>query len=284
MTKLAVHLHLYYLKQLPLVLRYLCSLRNIDCDLFVTMVEKNPEVENRIKSIYPNAEIWQVQNRGYDIGPFIDFLHHVELDNYQYVLKVHTKGTKSKNYTSLEGRRFDNTLWGEILWNSLLQTPERLTENIQILDNNPQYGILGSKYCLTSSKKNYEKWLPQINNELESIGFNPVNELSFVAGSMFLARANCLKPLKYYKVEDFPLTDRNIKEGTLAHIIERMIGALVANQGYIIKTINDNMSKFQYIYFIYVTVKRFIFQSKVTNSGKKLIKICRIPVYQGLNK
>ena len=74
--KIAVHLHLYYFNQLPKVLSYLKSLEGIDYDLFVTMVQENKDVEQQLKTFNPNTNIFVVENRGYDIGPFIDFLHH----------------------------------------------------------------------------------------------------------------------------------------------------------------------------------------------------------------
>ena len=118
--KLAVHLHLYYLEQLPEILGYLNSLAEIDYDLFVTMVKSDKGVEEKILALHPQAKIMVVPNRGYDLGPFVEFLHKIDSDKYDLVLKVHTKGNVSKNYTWLNGRRLDNRLWGQILWDALL--------------------------------------------------------------------------------------------------------------------------------------------------------------------
>ena len=103
MKKLAVHLHLYYKEQLPKIVKYLKNLDGVDYDLFVTMVEDDEQVKLKILAEFPNSKIWVVENRGYDIGPFIEFLHRIDLKDYEYVLKVHTKGTKSNNYTHLNG-------------------------------------------------------------------------------------------------------------------------------------------------------------------------------------
>ena len=276
MKNLAVHLHLYYIKQLPEVLHYLANLSDVDYDLYVTVSSENEEIIHKIKTEYPRAKIWVVENRGYDVGPFIDFLNHVNLDDYKYILKLHTKGKSSKNYTWLNGNRFNNALWGKVLWDSMLADNKRLSENINILERNDKIGMVGSKYCFTNSKKDYANLLPQINTELKKLGQEPVEKISFIAGSMFLARADIFAPLKAYEITDFTLTDGNIKEGTLAHIVERLFGALVLGQGYEIKTIKHNGYG---IYFAYVALKRFLFQQKITNSGKKLIKICKLPVY-----
>jgi len=276
MKTLAVHLHIYYTKQLSEVMHYLANLGDTDYDLYVTLSAENQEVVDKIKAEYPKAKIWVVENRGYDIGPFIDFLNHINTDDYKYILKLHTKGKNSKNYTWLNGNRFNNALWGKVLWDSMLADNRRLSENINILERNDKIGMVGSRYCFTNSKKDYANLLPQINAELKKVGQEPVEKISFIAGSMFLVRAEILAPLKAYEITDFASTDGNVKEGTLAHIVERMFGALVLGQGYEIKAIKHNGYD---IYFAYVALKRFLFQQKITNSGKKLIKICKLPVY-----
>jgi len=275
MKKMAVHLHIHYVDQLPQILCYLKNLEDADYDLFVTTTAPTDSL-SAIKSAYPTAKIWNVPNLGYDIGPFIDFLHHINLDDYEYILKLHTKGKTSKNYTRLNGNRFDNALWGRVLWDSQLATKERLQTNLKILESNSTVGMVGSKYCITSASRDYNKLLPQINAELEKLNFSPVTKLSFVAGSMYLVRAKCLEPLLHYKINDFSTTDGNVKEGTLAHIIERIIGVLVEAQGYTIREIRHNGYGLR---FCLVVIKRFIFQKKLTGAGRKLIKICKIPVY-----
>lgn len=272
MAKIAVHLHLYYTEQLPLVLKYLCALKDSDYDLFITMVKDDENVQREIKSLFPDSLIWIVQNRGYDIGPFVDFLHKIDLNKYDYVLKLHTKGLKSPNYTLLNGRRFDNALWSKILWESMLATPMRLQKNLHILDNNPQYNMLGSNYCLTSSPKDYSGLLPQINTELRALRMEPKDKLSFVAGSMFLAKVSIFKPLLHYSLADFPYTDGKVKEGTLAHVIERIFGCL-AQKIYPLRHGNYTFG------FLRVMLKRFLYQQKQTKHGTRVIKICKIPVY-----
>lgn len=271
MKKMAVHLHIHYVDQLPKILCYLKSLEGKNYDLFVTTTAPVNALEE-LKSAYPAAQIWNVPNLGYDIGPFIDFLHHIDLKDYEYILKLHTKGKTSKNYTLLNGNRFNNALWGRVLWDSMLATPERLSENLEIMDKNPTVGLLGSKYCLTSAPRDYNKLLPQINVELEKLKLSPVDKLSFLAGSMYLIRAKCLEPLLHYQITDFVPTDCNVKEGTLAHVVERIIGVITSP----IKTISHQRYS---LYFTLVAIKRFLFQKKLTASGKKLIKVCKIPVY-----
>lgn len=273
--KLAVHLHLYYLEQLPEILKNLNSLDGQNYDLFVTMVEKNQEAEQAIKSFNPDAKIMIVPNLGYDVGPFIEFLHQINLDDYDYILKIHTKGNKSKNHTWLNGNRLDNQLWKQILYDALLKDKERVKHNLAILEENPDIGMLSSKYCITDEKRTYQKLLPQINESLQQCGFEKVERVRFVAGTMFYVRAKLLKPLLKYTIKDFTESDGNVKEGTFAHVVERLLGALVLAQGYTVHGIkHDNYTKG----FILASIKHFLYQKKQTKH-RQLIKIFKIPVY-----
>lgn len=276
MKKLLVHLHIYYIEQIPELLQYMQNLQHIEHDLYITTPHDTKDIENKIKPTLPHAIIKQVENRGYDIGPFIDTLNNINLDNYKYVLKLHTKGKTSNNYTWLNNKRLDNALWGKILWDSMLLTEQRIDDNLAILDNNPNIGMLGSSYCYTNNPKDYNHLLPQINNELTKAQLSAAEKLSFIAGSMFLAKAKLFKLLQTYNITDFAPTDGKIKEGTFAHVVERLFGALITIQNHTIHTSKHD----DYCYrFLCMAIKRFLFQKKITKSGKQIIKICKIPVY-----
>lgn len=276
MTKtLAVHLHLFYEKQLDEVLVKLANLREVDYDLFVTVTDENKDVSDKLKSFNPNVKIISVENRGYDVGPFIEFLHHIDLNDYKYVLKLHTKSKYSNNYTHLNNMRFDNALWGKVLWDALLASPKRVQKDIEKLKK-PRVGMLASKYCINKEERNYKKLLSQINQKLEDLELTQTNTPEFVAGSMFYARADLLKPLLKMQLSDFAPTDGRVKEGTLAHVVERVMGEVIKEQGYEIYGVTDWYPRF----LCWKTAfKRFLYQRKVTQSGKLLIKVLKLPIY-----
>lgn len=275
MKRLVVHLHLYYLGQLPEIMNYLSGLKGTDYDLFVTMVERSEKAISQIKAVCPDTHVIIVPNYGYDVGPFIEFLHRIDLNKYDYVLKIHTKGDVSKNHICLNGRRMDNKLWKKILFDALLKDKERVQNNLAVLEQNPKIGMLSSKYCITKKERTYKKLLPQINKALTDCGFEQVGQVQFVAGTMFYVRAKLLAPLLKYTIKDFSKTDGSVKEGTFAHVVERLLGALVQAQGYSIDGIQyDRYNK----EFIRAALKHFLFQKKQTQNHT-LIKICKIPIY-----
>lgn len=279
--RILVHLHLYYLNQLDEILSRLQHLHGLNFDLYVTMVTKSTAAEQKIKLFKPEAHIVQVENKGYDVGPFIEILHSLNLDNYDYVLKIHTKGTTAENYTRINGKRLNNKLWSRLLFEALLFSEEQVHNNLRQLAN-ADIGMLSSAYLITDDKKLYRQFLPQINKILQNAGLPKVDKFSFVAGTMFWAKANLLKPLQNYKLTDFTATDGKVKEGTLAHCFERLFGALAEVQGFKLYGIKSSKAD---LAFALNEFKRFLFYKKHTKSGKLLVKICKIPVWiQKLNK
>lgn len=284
MTKskhILVHLHLYYINQLDEILARLQNLQELNFDLYVTMIEKSPAAEQKIKQFKPDAHILQLENKGYDIGPFMEVLHSLNLDNYDYLLKIHTKGTAAENYTRINGKRLNNKLWNRLLFDALLFSEEQVHNNLRQLAN-ADIGMLSSAYLITDDKKLYEQFLPQINEILQAESLPQVDTFSFVAGTMFWAKASLFKPLQKYRLADFPVTDGKIKEGTLAHCFERLFGAVAQAQG--LKLYGVKSSKVGFT-FALNEFKRFLFYKKHTQSGKLLVKICKIPIWtQKINK
>ena len=277
--KMAVHLHLYYLNQLSKTLSYLKSLEGFDYDLFVTMVHENKDVEQQLKTFNPNARVFVVENKGYDIGPFIEVLHKIDLDKYDCVLKMHTKSdTKDNRAIALNNYCLSNTIWTSLLWDSLLGSKQQFKKALSVLQNE-KVGMVASSLCITKNKKNYDYLLPEINNELKKTGFEPMDKLSFVAGTMFLAKSNVLKPLLNYQLNDFEVTNGKIKDCTFAHVVERLISFFVLQQGFELKGVKSHNHFVIIIYILLRKFVRFMYQDKKTSSGKRIIKICKIPVF-----
>ncbi|MBQ2887223.1 MAG: hypothetical protein IJE43_26215 [Alphaproteobacteria bacterium] len=276
LKKIAVHLHIYYKEQISEILTYLKNLRNTDHDIFVTITKYDKKLMSQLYAFSPNIKVTMVENRGYDVGPFISFINSIDLNNYEYVLKVHTKNKNNQSYTTLNGNRLDNKLWCKILWDSMLKDKQRVADNLAIMDNNKNIGMLGSYYCYTDSPTDYKHLLKEINKELIKLKFLPLNKVPFIAGTMFLARANLLQPLKKYNINDFAITSSKVKDGTLAHVFERLFSAIIIQQGYRLYPLKHDIF---WLKLLTPTIKRFIYQKKITNSGKLIIKVCKIPVY-----
>ena len=71
MKPTAVHLHLHYTEQWPEIRQYLQHMGSHPYRLYVTLTQQNTWLEQEIKNFQPQSVVWQAENRGYDIGPFV---------------------------------------------------------------------------------------------------------------------------------------------------------------------------------------------------------------------
>lgn len=284
--KIAVHFHLYYQDQLPEMLKLLTNLNQpgINWDLYVTLpltdslTDAQAEViSNRILSVFPNAKITHPENRGYDVGAFIDFLHHINLDEYDYVLKLHTKRNKGNDYCSFNKKRFNAKTWCRMLKESLLCNRDTVQQNFSLLENNPDIGMIGSHFCLTGEAETYKMLETSIISEAQKLGVNSIVGIQFIAGTMFIVRAKLMAPFLRYNLNDFSPAEASVRDYTLAHVLERLFGVMVIKQGYRIYGVTYKKYRFERAM---TEIKRFLFQKKITKNGHEIFKICRIPVYR----
>ena len=187
MRKLLVHLHLYYTDQCDYFVEKLRNIAGCEWDLHVTMVKHEPATEKKITSEFPSATIYIVENRGYDIRPFIQTIKAVDLDKYDFILKLH-----SKNYNTskdkINGISYKGYALRDALVDSYLKSPSHFAKLLAYMESHTKAGMM----CNNAFYKNVSDGLPEdmglLKKELARIGID-CNDLHFCAGSMFLARA-----------------------------------------------------------------------------------------------
>ena len=270
-----VHVHVFY----PYLWGELkICVQQIPCEfeLFVTLSEQSAKISNDIKKSFPNANIKVVKNLGYDVGPFIELLSNIDLANYSFILKLHTKrdmpkGAKLK-YFDVSGSK-----WREYALLSF-KTKRNFEKCINAFLKNKKLGMI-TNYHLILSKEYFDKRAAKEAEEYAKVLGFKTNKYSFVAGTIFFCKAELFKPIQKlnFKIEDFEMPDQEHKNSSLAHVMERLFGLLVVNQGYKIK---DVLSIYNGIFNrIFLNILNFIFSKKINSNGKLRIKICRIPVY-----
>lgn len=277
--KTAVHFHVFYKEMVQGFLEKLKILVPNSFDLFVTTTSKDEDIESLVKQHYSSAKIWVVPNKGYDVGPFFYFLHQIDLNQYDLVLKIHTKNSKKQETMVLNHQRVMRGKWSNLLINGLLSDKKQWNNNLQAFDKYKNLGMVASKYVIVkakthSSKKVFSLTLDELSRIKGLVKF-PKN-FSFVAGTMFLVRAKLLQPLKdTYTIDSFEETNSSLKDGTKAHIVERIIGAAIEGQNYQIKGFDFDL-KMLISFFV-----GLFFQKKITRSGKLIIRFFKIPIYHG---
>lgn len=237
--RVLVHLHVFYYEQLDGFLKKLDKINDIvELELYVTVndeVYQKYDIENKVKSVFNDAVILCVSNRGYDIGPFISVLHHCDLDNVDYVLKLHTKSRGDKGKTLLNDIVISNSIWEDVMVDSLIGSRDRFSDTLVAMDQKLT-GMAAASMCLIrddSSRLNY--YFCRVNDELRRMGLNELSDpesFHFAAGTMFMIKARLLKPLLKYEINDFGINYPGIHDCTLAHTFERLFSGLVQSQGY----------------------------------------------------
>ena len=234
--KLLVHLHLYYHEQINYFLEKFKSLDGYDYDLFITVVENKEETTRKILKFKPDAQIMTVPNKGYDIAPFVFVLNRINLKNYDYIIKVHTKNYRPKLYAN-HGFLCKGFAWRNALVNALLENKKQVQNNIRLFTLRPKLGMIGNKKLLGNS--------PSVINEEKRkeicarMGIEN-KKCMFINGTMFMCRAELMRPLQNLHLtwDDFSTSLRTGDCGTLAHALEDVMAQIVWEQGYTVEGVN----------------------------------------------
>lgn len=266
--KILVHLHLYYHNQLNFMLKKLSNVCNCDWDLYVTTCEINDKICRRIKKLKPDANIVLVKNIGYDIWPFIQILNKINLSDYDFVLKLHTKNYRKTNQYFGKGYS-----WRDYLIYPLLSNKKTFSDNINLLMSDKTIGLLASETILTQMNSEYSE-----DNELfEEVcqKYNlKVTKGNFVAGTMFIIKAKCLEVIKNLNLSENDFPDKQCTKGmqTIAHVIERLFARIVEMENLKIYPLTDKKYR-QKALVKEILQSIFAIRNKIINN-KKCKEIC----------
>lgn len=235
--KILTVMHIYYLELLPELLDCLRNLEGREYDLYVTCrTEILSEVREQITSFKEDATVLESPNRGYDLAPFCEVLSRLTLDDYAYVIKLHTKRDFPQNCW-INGYDVALWKWRERLL-SFIKTKDNLDRCIAAFKQDPSLG-LASNYALisvfnTEDRNPDREYLNKVSGDLlAKAGLTPYPAESYahVAGTMFICRAALLKPLVAVGLtpDDFETAKRGgIRD--LAHATEVLIGRMITAQ------------------------------------------------------
>lgn len=190
--RVAVILHVGSLQLLPELLNscHQLHLANVIYDLYVNLVESKVDVAKARELIItqvPTATIVISENRGMDIGGLFQLLPLVLKGEYDFLLKLHTKNLD---------------WWRHILIDPLCGNPHRVNLCLQLFQNNPLVGMIGSKKCLLTERYGQAPnhyYLQQLANRFKL----PLKSCHFIGGTMFWVRTSVFK--QALQMEDMSL-------------------------------------------------------------------------------
>lgn len=240
------------------------------------------EIENDIKSSFDNVNIIISENLGYDVAPFADVLSRVNLDDYSYVIKLHTK----RDVPSSASRFwFKGAKWRNMLL-KFVKTKEIFKRVLDKFENDKTIGMHGPVTStfnfITDDKIGHKESNKFIK---DNISKNNIY-YRFVAGTMFMVRSELLKPIQKLNLEyaDFDKPDASHEDCQLAHKLERTFGYLVYSSGYRITDCTISSFKNFMIAFymnairiLHIITDPFV-SIRITKKNKLLVKIIKIPV------
>jgi lipopolysaccharide biosynthesis protein len=186
----------------------------------------------KLKSDLPRAVIIAVCNRGYDIGPFIEVLHHVDLDQYDYIVKLHTKRNCDNAWVNY--RCYNGSEWRRELL-SFCSTKENVKRAMDAFSKQSNLGMIASSKMIDPSGIASCHHSSFSNEGLLELGIR-TNPRTIVWGTMFMVRASLFKPFLKWNIDDFDFAPgRNNKDhiiSGLTAIAEGAFPKVVEGQGY----------------------------------------------------
>lgn len=238
-NKLLVHFHVYYEDQVPWYIDKLSNINGCDWDLIVTSSNLSEDTAQLIRSFKEDTVFLTTENTGYDVWPFISMLRHVNLDDYELVLKLHTKNHNdvpcALDYVKVVGFQ-----WRDFLVNAILGSKEQFRKCYNLFHDKPDCGIVFERILLRKSRRILPEDASALDVELKRMGIRK-NYRFFCAGTIFMARAAAYKRLRdsYLTADCFPAKSESHSGGSLAHVYERILTFLVRDEGYKIYTVTS---------------------------------------------
>lgn len=233
-ARVALVVHLHYPEVWP-ELAEACANAGSAADLLVSLTPAAASAAPAIRARFPHAEIRAVENRGYDVAPFLEWLGDGALDAYDLVCKVHgKKSAYSDGVPSLIGET-----WRRALLAALLGSEAHVGEIVARFEHDATLGIVGPE-TLHLRDDSWRRFVRMKENRALMIALaRRMNvpwyrlPLDFFAGSMFWARPAALRPLARLglRMADFPPVAGE-QDGTLAHAVERMFNLAALEAGY----------------------------------------------------
>lgn len=225
-------IHAFYLDVLEEIAEKIKWAKGFVSKVYVSVPEGMQEKARVILSgLQVDVEIFEVQNHGRDVYPFLLTLPKLRRDNIDYIVKLHTK----KSLHRTDGDQWRHELYEQLLSKAFLLFSIRtvlLNPNAVLVA--PDNSVVPLNYYWGSNKDRVAELVTRAGLQLS----NP-KALTFITGTMFFACTKYVDEISALKLskEDFE-PERGQLDGTLAHALERFIGIPAQLRGQVIATPN----------------------------------------------
>lgn len=220
LPRCAILVHVYHPEVWEEMAARLRGMEEVCFDLYVNAVHGRTTAawRERVCRQFPGARVFEFPNLGQDVGGTVALLEHVDLGRYDLICKLHTK----KSTYLREG----GAQWRHDLLSACLESPR---EVLEIFASHPDVTMLGSAQRVAvgngMNQRNCERLCDRLKLDRRFVS-SP-----WVAGCMFWCRPYVMQALKDAKLRQDEFQFAYGHDGTLAHALERVFGALAASRG-----------------------------------------------------
>lgn len=202
------------------LLPYLSHIKTTKFDLYITVPKcmSDVEIKNIIKE-YPTATLYQTENRGRDVLPFLQVMNIIGTKTYDYICKLHTKKSAGRDL---------GTVWRKLLYFDLIGSNTTVSDIIKTFETNSTIGMITGKSTILDAQKYYLGNREKTDMLLDLLNLTVKEEYKFAGGTMFWVRPSIFEPLISLYAEDKLIfeEEKGQMDNTLAHAIERFLGIL----------------------------------------------------------
>lgn len=230
--RIAAHLHVYYEDVAPELFAAAATLP-AHAEVFVTTPHAPTTLQARAEQQLGHlarVEVIQVPNQGKDVGPFIEMIRRFNLDQFDLVLKLHSKRSQNAaSYMNVIRHLFGSDIvdgddWRRKLIQPIAGSPTITQATLKRFITEPELGMIGAQQFLCTAPDANQQAYEALCTRL-GITTQPL----FFGGTMFWIRGSVLQRFidADFDLSDFNPTDQAQVENTLEHQLERVFGALV---------------------------------------------------------
>jgi len=230
-TKAALLAHVYYPELWPEIIKVWHTLP-AGSPLLVTTTYGSGAKVRQLAGNNPLIEIYESENRGRDIAPFLKVLNSGGLDRFDAVLKIHTK----KSPHLIQG-----TLRRTVLFSSLAGHARNVSRILwQFCDS--RVGVVGPSGFFRTKEFYWMANRSHVETLCRRMSPAAPIRLGFFEGTMFWIRPRALAPLRALNLqpEDFDAETGQL-DGTLHHAAERVFTLCALAVGYQTRSINGRV-------------------------------------------
>ena len=228
--KVLVILHLFYMEGWVEVKDYLKNLECYNYDLVITYIEefKKQNVLDDIKAFKPDTKLMAVENKGYDLGPFIYALKDINVSKYDVVFKMHGKSIY-RPFIYIYDQIFKGKDWFLQLWDGVLG-PKTVHETIQKLVEDDSIGLVATDNLIVKDPLHKQHFTI---NMAKTYGIEVPTDYQYVAGTCFATKGHAMQSIKDLDIPNDAF--KKAKSGcfSYAHMLERLL-CIVINKNYAI--------------------------------------------------